>query len=286
MGEYESDFDGEDEDGVENEVKSFYLAKDREFAWLVDAVVTAARTVEPDRRFWAAKRGLEVVEQVMEATNERSWELHHLDGDGTKSARHRTLWRHIERPVLAGKKRLEPYIIVNDVQNAAANYLSLEYRVDALDRMLVEMLVAAEMFAFADEVQPVLKRKLPLLLRWIVGNIVSLTVSAIIAGFLLWLAPTSTFMQWTAGIIFGVAVLGALWSLVAFPFYYPELRRQNRKVQDVTNAMFDTYVALGGRPASVKHIGERMAKGTDLGVVWPAQLIVLMEDIQARRSSI
>jgi hypothetical protein len=38
-----------------------------------------------------------------------------------------------------------------DVEQAAASYLRLPYRVDALDRLLTDMLMAAEMFAFADE---------------------------------------------------------------------------------------------------------------------------------------
>ena len=88
----------------------------------------------------------------MRAVNENSWRM------DEEASMKRKFWYHDQYIRLAGKKRLEPYILRLDVEEAAALYLQLPYRVPALDRLLADMLIAAEMYAFADEVQPILKK--------------------------------------------------------------------------------------------------------------------------------
>jgi hypothetical protein len=55
---------------------------------------------------------------------------------------------------------------------------------------------------------------MPTVLAWLWGNLKSLVIGLAIAALLLWLWPDSTFLQWLAGIIAGLTVLGAAFSLV------------------------------------------------------------------------
>ena len=117
------------------------------------------------------------------------------------------------------------------------------------------------------------------------NNAFSLVIGCTIAGFIFWIAPDSTAMNWIAVIVLAIFLLGMAWSLITFPFFYPNIRAHYQKTKDIIGAMRDAYAALGGSPASAKHVDERVAKATDLGAVWPAQLIVLLEDIRARRQT-
>lgn len=264
------------DDFIRDEVRQHPLYKNRSSSSLVNAVVQKAREVEPSKRLTATMAGLDVIEQIRDATNEQNW--------GNEEPEFR-IWRHVRQPILAGKKRLDPYIQIQQVQDATAAYLDLPYRVETLDRILVDMLVASEMYAFADEIQPLLKQKLPILLRWLLDNVVSLVGAGVVAGSIIWMWPESTMAYWIAGIIFGVIFLMSAWSLVAYPFFYPRVRRHLQKTLGIIDAMLDAYAALGGEPASVKHVQERINRATDAGAVWPAQLFVLIEDIKARTAS-
>ena len=73
----------------------------------------------------------------MRAVNEDGWRM--LTDDDPENEK-RQYWHHKDRFQLAGKKRLDPYIIVDSTQEAAAQYLQLPYRVQALDRILLTCL--------------------------------------------------------------------------------------------------------------------------------------------------
>jgi hypothetical protein len=256
------------------------LFKDRSWGRVVTDVARAAAAVEGDDyvREDNVRRGLDAVEAAARAVNPNWW-----DRDENEAAR---MWHHQSSPALAGKKRLEPYIMRLDVEEAAAEYLALPFRVERLDRLLTDMLIAAELFAFADEMQTQLKQKLPTVLSWLWGNLKSLAIGLSVAGVLVWLGQSSTIMLWIAGIIAGLTVLGAAISLVLFPFVYPAARAQRRKFNSTIMAMTDAYTALNGSPASVVHIRRLVDRATDTGVVWPAPLMALLDDIADRRKAI
>jgi hypothetical protein len=142
------------------------------------------------------------------------------------------------------------------------------------------------MFAFADERQAQLKQELPTVLSWLWNNLKSLVIGLGIAGVLLWLWPDSSVAQWLAGIVAVLTLLGIAFSLVVFPFLYPGVRAQRQKFDGVVKGMLDAYTALGGSPASVPHIRKMVERGIDAGVIWPAPLIALLDDIAERRKAI
>jgi hypothetical protein len=224
------------------------------------------------------RRGFGVVEAAVEAVTPDWWAR---SGKQTPNG-----WYHRSLVSLAGKPRGDPYIMRVEVEGVAAAYLKLGYRVPLLDRLLTDMLMAAEVLTFADEMQPQLKRKLPPVLAWLWGNVVSLVAGLGIAGILVWFAPNSRAMWWVAGIIAGLTLLGAVYSLVVFPFFYPGIRKQRQKFAGTVMSMIDAYSTLGGSPASVPHIRKMVERATDAGVVWPAPLMALLDDIAERRKAI
>lgn len=275
-------WDQDDATRVRNALQRHALQSNPGYRRLLEAVATEVRKTEPGDHYWLLNEGFDVVEAIMSAVNEGSWRL--LDEEHAKTEK--MYWYHKGQIRLAGKKRLEPYIKLSETQEAAAIYLKLPYRVPALDRILVDMLVASELFAFADEVQAILNKKLPLLLGWLLNNLFSVLIGCAIAAFCFWIGNGGTVMNWVGGIILALTLLGTLWSLIAYPFYYPKVRAHHKKVEATIGSMADAYAAIAGSPASTKHIEEMLAKATDKGAVWPSQLLVLMEDIRARSATI
>ncbi|HEY0414470.1 MAG TPA: hypothetical protein VGD66_15150 [Allosphingosinicella sp.] len=264
----------------DEQVQRHELVKDRFWGRLVTETARAAAAASADEheREDNIRCGLDVVEAAARAVNPNWW--------GCDEEHPALGWRHRSSPMLAGKKYGEPYIIRLDVEEAASCYLALPFRVDGLDRLLADMLMAAELFAFADEVQQQLKQKLPTVLAWLWGNLMSLVIGLSIAGVLLWLSPDATVMQWIAGIVAGLTLLGAAFSLVVFPFLYPGVRAQRQKFNATVMGMTAAYTTLGGSPASVPHIRKLVDRAMDAGVVWPAPLMALLDDIADRRKSI
>lgn len=258
------------------------LKKHVGYRQLIEAVATEVRKGKPDEQYTQLDQGFQVVATIMRAVNENGWNLLDKEHGDTEI----TYWYHRSHIRLAGKKRLEPYIKVDETQEAAIAYLQLPYRVPAIDRLLVDMLIAAEMFAFADEMQPILTKRLPLLLGWLLNNILSVIIGSAIAAFCFWIGDGGTVTSWVSGIILALTLLWTAWSLIAYPFYYPKIRAHHRKIEGIIGSMLDTYAAIAGNPASTKHIDEMLAKATGKGAVWPSQLIVLMEDVKARSVTI
>jgi hypothetical protein len=262
------------------QVQQHDLVKHRFWGRLVTETARSAAAVSADdyQREDNIRNGLDVVETAAMAVNPKWW-----DRDENYLALE---WHHRNRPSLVGKNFGEPYIMRLDVEECVSQYLGLPFRVDALDRLLIDMLMAAEIFAFADEVQPQLQQKLPTVLAWLWGNLKSLLIGLSIAAVLIWLSPDSTAMQWVAGIIAGLTLLSAAFSIVVFPFLYPTVREKRQKFNATVMAMTDAYTTLSGSPASVPHIRKLVDRATDAGVVWPAPLMALLDDIADRRKSI
>jgi hypothetical protein len=264
----------------DDQVQRHELVKDRFWGRLILDTARAAAAVSADgcEREDNIRSGLDVVEATARAVNPNWW--------GGDEDRPILGWYHPSTPMLAGKKHGDPYIIRLDVEEAAAVYLALPFRVDSLDRLLTDMLMAAEMFAFADEMQSKLKQKLPTVLAWLWGNLKSLVIGLTIAGGLLWVFPNSTVAQWIAVIVAGLTFLGSAFSLVVFPFLYPSVRAQRLKFHATVMGMRDAYTTLSGSPASIHHIRKLVDRATDAGVVWPAPLMALLDDIADRRTAI
>lgn len=267
----------------DEQVGAHHLASDRFWGRLIASVGDEAIAAEGDERSIASNlhRGFEVVEELYYGLNP-SWKASNEE-DASRTSNN---WHHDSRIQLRGKPPGEPYIGKMEVESAAGSYLDLPYRVPSLDRLLVDLLMAMEIHAFVDQMQPQLKKRLPIPLQWLWGNVLSLLIGGGIAGGIIWAAPESSVAQWVAGIVAALTLLSVAFSLVVFPFSYPAVRRERVKFGGIIAAMQDAYMTLGGSPASIRHINDMVQRGTNAGVVWPAPLMVLIEDIAARRPAI
>lgn len=275
---------------LDREIRNHPLYKDRQYSGLIIEVARAALAVaDPvDPESASLRIGLDVVDNLFHSVNEFAWEIQRQhdepEHDGPK--RHRVMWHHISRPILVQKRRGDPYIEREAAYSAASDYLHLPYRVNTLDRKLVDLLIAHEMFTYADEMQSVLRSRMPLIPKWILNNLASLVIGLGMAGFMLWLGGPSIVIGVLAAISAGLTVIAVLYSLVMFPFAYPDIRRQTKQVRDLIDAMERTYATLNGSPTSTKHLSEQVTRATEIGVIWAPALIVLIEDIRKRRETI
>lgn len=224
-----------------------------------------------------------VVRQLMSIVNNEAAIDDDNDADDEAWIKKAKGWRHMSRFTFTDPTN--PVVPINEASALAGHYLAQDLRVDALDRVIVDIVMAAEMTTFGTEQRENLKpRNLILSALW--GNLVSFVVGMGLTGVLIWLFPNSTVMMWIAAIIAGLTILGTAVSLIIFPFVYPEARNTQKRIQGIVAGMRDAYSTLAGEPASIAHVAERVAKATDAGVVWPAPLHVLIEDIAERRKTI
>lgn len=202
----------------------------------------------------AYEDGRSAYESLLLATNERSWDAEKLEP-----------WRHQNFiPSLKGKKRLEPYILVQEIENAIAEYLQGRVRTNQLDRAFLDAGIAAELFGYMDHPSAQMTT------FSILGYLGNLALAAI----LLWVSDQA----WWAN---AITVL-----LVTAPFWVPLVSRHIRATRKRLRAMIDAYLALDGAVSSVREVRRALEAARDLGAVWPNSLWVLLEDIEARRTSV
>lgn len=256
------------------------LYRDASYKQLALAIARIALEAPADEHVSRLRHGLEILDGIMEAVTPA------IGGDGLEAYDRKSFvrWRHRDVPSLHYKKPGQPYISLYEVREVTASYLHMGYRVPKLDRLLVDMLIAAEMFAYVDEVLPTLReRNFPTVLRCLWNNLVTLATGAGIAVAIYAVAPDNELL--IAGVV-GITLVLIAWSLIAFPFLLPTLRANREKIVGPYLAMIDAYQALNGEPTSIKHLDERLRVATNKGVFWPPQLIVLVEDIASRSKTV
>ena len=222
-----------DKKHIRNAIDQHPLRKNSSYRRLIEAVSVEVCKIKSDEQFWLFDQGVGVIETIMCTVN--IYGSNHLDEKNCDT--NKTYWFHQNQVWLRGKKPLEPYISVDGTREAAITYLHLPYRVPALDRLLVDMLVASELFAYADEVQPILNKKMPLVLSWLLSNILSVIVGCAIAAFCFWIGDGGTVMNWVGGIILALTLLATMWSIIAFPFAYPKVRANHTAVEGTIGAI-------------------------------------------------
>lgn len=74
-----------------------------------------------------------------------------------------------------------------------------------------------------------------------------------------------------------------IWAFIQFPFAWRNLRRHDAKVAELLQAMNSVYSDLDSAgPISARHVWGQAKEATKIGVVWPAPLFALLDDIIAR----
>lgn len=216
---------------------------------------------------WMLSRSLSLVDDLMMGLN--TWE--DMEKQQPKG------WRHERRPVELIMQDKVPYMERSAIEGVAATYLNLPFRSQRMDALLVDLLVALELYAFGRESRWIIKRSN--VWGWLKGRFYSAVfwaVVVILAGALArwgWISfsaveTTETVAKW----LFGLETALTFASLFRTP-----------KQSKLLKAMNDVYSELGSDgPFSARHIEERAKRATDAGVVWPAPLFALLDDIQGR----
>jgi hypothetical protein len=188
-------------------------------------------------------------------------------------------WSHQHWLIAAVKRGKAPRFDRSGIESTVTEYLRLPYRAPEIDRLLVDLLMAIEIAAFTDW-------KIDRNMNWVVflstGRRVSNPLVNCVSAFLFWFGLAFG-LQWLGlinrqweGISYQVAFWLGVASLVSGVLL-------TVKPDKLTQQMSICYSAMDSAgPISAPHIRELLAASTQKGVVWPAPLHALLDDIMAR----
>jgi len=95
-----------------------------------------------------------------------------------------------------------------------------------------------------------------------------------------------SWVWWTVGCLIGVIVVWQLLGLAFLPSAWRRQAQQRKRTHDLMSSMLGVYANLGAHgPASAAFIRKQCEEASTKGVVWPASLFALLDDIQARGST-
>jgi hypothetical protein len=206
-------------------------------------------------------------------------------------------WDNHSNPLIAVRSKQAPYIDRSQLEAAVGDYLALPCRSQAVDRFLARVLVAMELCAFADEMlneetfglfpprSPI--KQTHALLRYFRGLLLIAVFFGGLVALALWAEGggllSSTASGWilgSCGLLF-VALTSV--STLALPFAWHAQAKARRNVHKLMTTMSTIYNELkSDGPISAQHIRERCTAAANDGVVWPAPLFALLDDVNAR----
>jgi hypothetical protein len=170
-------------------------------------------------------------------------------------------WYNHFRDARLGKKFGEPPLAQEMISGAAYTYLKGPLRVPTFDRSLIDAFIAQETFAYIDRHAG----RSAMMTQF--GCFSSALVVALIWDFFFG-SPDWKGFKWAIGGM--VAVMLVVW---AWPKRGPFV---------LYRAMRDTYQLLSGSVVSVPELRRRVEEARVKGVVWPAELYAVLDDVEAR----
>jgi hypothetical protein len=206
------------------------------------------------------------------------------------------LWYHRRSPIQDVKAKKTPRFDRLEIESIAGRYLELPYRTETVDRVLVDLLVALELYQYADQMLneptfPGFPARSPLKTRPFVNYLVNVVIAALLMiaiGAGLWgLQIIGLFpYDW---LFPGYLVLALIFvmmlaiSTFALPRAVWLIRKARTKTLELMDQMNGVYAELASNgPISARHIELRARSAADAGVVWPGPLFALLDDINSR----
>lgn len=206
-------------------------------------------------------------------------------------------WRHERNPLTFVATKQIPYIDRAWVESETGHYLNMPFRSAALDRLLVDVLIGMELYAFANEMlnepKPILgPPQSPMNLRhpirvFFVGQLSNALLYlggaalSVYAGSVGWIGE-----GWSIGIAVALVaffLLAFVLALFAMPFYWRNRSKLQREVREKVDAIAGVYFELASSgPISARHIRELAKQAAAKGVVWPSPLFAMLDDIEKR----
>jgi hypothetical protein len=178
-----------------------------------------------------------------------------------------------------------------NLEDVVSRYLRLPYRCEAVDRLLTRTLVALEVFAFGNEMvnkksvifRPDSPFNAPhILVFWLRGQFWNALLFGGIAALAVWAG-----FGWFAAASIAIFVLLGIVSVVALPFGWRGQVKARSKILELLTAMTSLYTEMrSDGPISAQYIRERALEKAQLGVIWPAPLFAMLDDVIARTGRI
>ena len=202
-------------------------------------------------------------------------------------------WRHEDHPLQVIESGKAPYISRDSIEGAASEYLKLPYRAPLLERTLVDVLIAREVYTFGTEVgvrkPKFILRLLPMPLRpplqqrhTLLGYLTGELWSAAVLLGLAYLSATylpAAIGGWVAGGLVALFVVMLALDTIFLPWRWWESAQVARQAgrNDPTDG--STYKELPpGVAVSTRRLREVVNKAADAGVVWPSPLYAMLDD--------
>ncbi len=263
-----------------------HLRQDEHYSALIDGLIEAAAATPADRRDKAILLGLDIIEQLMVVTNMPLWQSSALER-AEKPAAPYAYWRHIDFSALGQDHWLPSPIRLDDVLEIVADYRKLPFRVAALDRLLLDMVIAAELLVRGESrpSQAGSRRAQFFALRWAKTMVLCGGV-AIVVGAIWWIATTTQPITRGAAVAVGLIGLGAI-LLAARRASRRHPRLDQRLSADaVIGPIYLAYCTLAADRTSANELEEAVEAAKEVGTVWSPGLIDLLDDILARHTTI
>jgi hypothetical protein len=219
----------------------------------------------------------------------------------SKRIDHYDFWKHHVDPIALVEAKQHPYMDRQTIEDTVGDYLRQPVRGEVLDRLLVDLLIALEVYAFGHEML-----NGPVVVWPSVGNPGGVYPPPLNTSF--WWERLRVFFRFTgsyaafSGLVLGVCwlsdysiplaslTLGAIYVLIASanaitsPFHYRKFRKTQVGIRDTIGASVHVYSLLGGHSvASATRIRDAVVDAARKGIVWPTSLYALLDNSIARR---
>lgn len=206
------------------------------------------------------------------------------------------MWRHDPDLAQNAIAKKIPYLDRTALESAVGDYLDLGFRCPLLDRLFVDALVALELTQYYKAVlhEMVIPEigppRSPLLQRHALATCLqNVSLYALILSICLALGIIFADFPWGGLVGLGSFVVGAFCffmmvaNLIILPSSWRDQSRARRKVRELMDTMNGVYLSLGSEgPISARFVLAQVEKGADKGIVWPAPLMALLDDIVSR----
>jgi hypothetical protein len=199
-------------------------------------------------------------------------------------------WRHASDAVERIRAGDFPPLHRQPIEAAAAAYLNSPLRSQQVDRLLVDLLVAQEYFAYAEHVRyaPFGRRRHPVIIylrhrALAAAFIAALTGAAILIGRSMSMSGILEAALWLGGV--GIFILDTLWATIGLVTALVARARGKGlpTSDDLLKLIMLIYNDLKSDGLISAHrIQEKVKQADQRGVGWPPTLFALLDDIIAR----
>lgn len=206
------------------------------------------------------------------------------------------IWVHDPKLAQSAEKGVFPYFDRSTLEETVGSYLALGFRSPLLDRLFVDALVAMELVAFHREMlyaptlglpgfKPPLKR--PHALTTFARNLANHTIVLVVGLALYFYGHGGASWGELVALVGALSVLYALCMMIANVIWLPINWRFTSATKglalDFISHINMVYLQLNSSgPISAQFIHSRVVSAAEKGVVWPAPLMALLDDINKR----